>query len=392
MTTNHEPTPEFLPQQQITLNGLRERVEAAFHAEVGARVELLQEGEAERRELLRNVIDYVLATGSITLSRAERLTLTEQVWRDLFELGPLVSLLDDPTLTEIELRSAREITLQRGGQKSVSDVVFENAYQLEQVVRNIAMTAGVDPQRESFVEVGVTLAGRPARLTVVGPPISPQVQATFRIHPAMPLPLNGAPDFIDPAALALLQGYLSQGRGMMIAGDAGAGKTTLIQGLLPALHSDSSAASIALVQRADEIRTEVAVTRYTADQRTAFAQQIAAAVESAPSWLVLDEVRFDESAQMWAALIDDHNPRCLWAFRGSTDPLRLRTAFGMAVRRAMQGIEQQFITGALLTRLPLVVYLGKRAGKPCVTRISEWVAVPDDPASVTSEQRWALQS
>src|SRR5262249_35033992 len=90
-----------------------------------------------------------------------------------------------------------------------------------------------------------------------------------------------------------------------------------------------------------------------------------------PVWLVLDEARFDESAAMWEALTTTSAP-CLWAFRGTTDPLRLRTAFGMSVRRAQQGIDQTAIYDALGDRLPFVARLARREGNLKLIAISEW--------------------
>src|SRR5260221_13790719 len=81
-----------------------------------------------------------------------------------------------------------------------------------------------------------------------------------------------------------------------------------------------------------------------------FATQIESALEQKPAWLVLDELRFDESTAMWHAITSDHKPHCLWVFRGATEALRLRTAFGMSVRRGKPGIDQSYINGPVLGR------------------------------------------
>src|SRR5215475_6425966 len=73
------PLPRFLfGNRQVSLAALREKIETQFIAETETRPDLLIEvDEAARRNLIREVVDYVLAVESITLSRAERLSILE---------------------------------------------------------------------------------------------------------------------------------------------------------------------------------------------------------------------------------------------------------------------------------------------------------------------------
>jgi hypothetical protein len=186
---------------------------------------------------------------------------------------------------------------------------------------------------------------------------------------------------LDDSAAKLLRAILAAQHGLMIAGDSGAGKTTLLEALLPHLQAESGV----VVERAAELRVpnqlpfeRLAVIWPVPDQQPAdFAQQILAALEKHPKWLILDEVRFDEAQAMWQALTSDPPPngahtRCLWAFRGATNPMRLRASFGMSVRRAQPGIAQEFIHSALLDRLPFVALLDRRDDKLRVVSIGEW--------------------
>src|SRR5712691_2098556 len=90
-----EHLPQFLSgNRQVSLAALREKIETQFIAETETRPDLLIEAdEAARRNLIREVVDYVLAVESITLSRAERLSILGIIWQDLFELGPLAPYL-----------------------------------------------------------------------------------------------------------------------------------------------------------------------------------------------------------------------------------------------------------------------------------------------------------
>jgi hypothetical protein len=267
------------------------------------------------------------------------------------------------------------------------DAYFDDVGHLMRVIHRILLSAGAQlSETDPFVEIGTVLAGRPARLTVAAPPVSPVLNVEVRLHPAQPATLDSlvAAGMLDESAANLLRAILAAGHGLMIAGDSGAGKTTLLGALLSQLSS--GATSTIVVERAAELQIPDQVKRLAVvwpapDQHPAdFAQQILAALEKRPNWLVLDEVRFDETQAMWQALtIDPGNgerPRCLWAFRGTTNPIRLRAAFSMSVRRAQPGIEQEFIHSALLDRLPFVALLDRRDEKLRVISIGEWQPDP----------------
>jgi len=109
---------------------------------------------------------------------------------------------------------------------------------------------------------------------------------------------------------------------------------------------------------------------------------------------------------MWEALTASAGHpgivRCVWAFRGATEPLRLRTAFGMSVRRAVPGIEQEAIHSALMDKLPFVVLMGKSTSNLPdrsdrilkVLRIGEWQyenAAARDLSQIALRQIWPVQ-
>src|SRR4051794_6792382 len=79
-------SPQFLSgNRAISLAALRERMGEEFLAEPASRPDILLENadEAARRDLIREVIDYVLAIESVTLSRLERAEIQDLIYRDL---------------------------------------------------------------------------------------------------------------------------------------------------------------------------------------------------------------------------------------------------------------------------------------------------------------------
>src|SRR5262249_23918919 len=146
---NDPREPERLPQflagnRQISLAALRERIETEFIAETASRPDLVSESdEAARRELVRDVIDYVLATETISLSRAERLQVLEIVYEDLFHFGPLALYLADPTLTEFTVDGPDRIYVRHGAEEMTStNVSFDDAAHLDRTVQRVLSFVG----------------------------------------------------------------------------------------------------------------------------------------------------------------------------------------------------------------------------------------------------------
>ncbi|MBX3083620.1 MAG: Flp pilus assembly complex ATPase component TadA [Anaerolineae bacterium] len=388
----NEAAPQFLHGNRLfSHDALREKIDAQFYAENEGISPLYTADEPTQREALRDVVDYVLATEAISLTRQERARLQDELFRDLLGGGPLTELVADQSVNEIEIRSPYELFVRRYGEDAKpSTASFRDTLHLERSLRRWLAPTGFDLTHEQFIETGITLGGRAVRLTVITSSKTLVQSASLRLHPTRARNLDDliADQMMDEAAVSLMRAILTRGYGLMLAGEANSGKTTLLQALL----SELQGAKTAVVERASELRLSDEMQRLVVTPEHTFPTQINAAVNSGRDMIVLDEMRFDESAAMWDALTADHHPRCLWIVRGSSEPIRLRTAFSMAVRRTRQGIEQLFINSALLDRLPFVAFLGRRENRYKVLRIGEWVSVPGDPSSLELHQLWPAEN
>ncbi len=385
----------FRGGRAVSWAGLLEQIEEEFNAETIDRPDLIPD-EASRRTLISDIANYIMTTSGIKLSKEDRLAVLEQAYRDLFGFAPLDGLVNDWGITEILIQGYDRLSVRTGmGDMKPMPTLFQDASQVERFTDRLLALAGTSLKLAlPFVEVGVLLADRPARLTVTGAPISPILTVNIRLHPLIP---HGLTDLersgvITHEAVGVLQALLAQRRGLMIAGDAASGKTTLLQALLP-LIADST--GMVCVERAAELRLSDGVRRLTAippGRETPgrdFPEVLSASLgEANLKRLILDEVRFDESAALWAALSDPQQPHLIACFQGATDPLRLRTAFNMAIRRSQQGIEQALLNDALHSRLPCVALMGRLGGSPSdnnpfstkgmgVVLIGEWVVDGD---------------
>jgi len=349
---------------RYSLEALRERIEQEFQDETASRADILLDLDTEdkRRDMLREVIDYLLAVESITLSGTEKAALLDKTYRNLFSFGPLDSYLADDNITEITVNGPADIHARYGlGKMQSIPVEFDDRAHLHGILERVLATAGrVMSEADPFVETGVVLLGRPARVTVLCPPVSPDYSLTIRLHPRQPHPLEA---LVPPQAAALLQAILRGGYGLLIVGDVSMGKTTLAAALAATLPPD---AAITAVERSAEMHLPAEVQRRSDQPGADFVTQIQAALDDQPDWLLIDEIRGDESAAVWNALTRPDAPHYLWVFRGTSQPDRLRSALSMVIRKQFQTVDQRDIHRALARHLPFVV-----AYKP--HQIAEWV-------------------
>ncbi len=381
----------------FSLEALRERVERQFQDETAHRADILLDldTEVKRRDLLGEVADYVLAVEAVTLSARERRALIDAAYRYLFTFGPLDDLLGDDSVTEITVNGPHMIHVRRGmGRLEPADTAFDDRFHLEGVLQRVLAGAGaVIAESNPFLEIGVVLAGRAARLSVIAPPVSLDYSLEIRLHPRQPVRLDDLQtrwDVLSPQAAALLFAILTAGHGLLIVGDVGLGKTTLAAALLDGLVRAQAgpAPTIIAVERAAEMALPPAVTRRVPLPPTPdsagqdFASAIRAALDESPDWLIVDEIRGDESAVVWDALAREDAPRYLWVFRGDSQPDRLRSAFGMVIRRQQPAVEQAAIHRALAGHLPFVAAIKRLDGQPRLRQIAEWTLDPADDAAL----------
>jgi type IV secretory pathway ATPase VirB11/archaellum biosynthesis ATPase len=372
--SDHTPPPDSLPSDEaepellattrmVSLAGILERLETQFNVETAGRPECFDEpDERIRREVLRNVADYVLTTAGITLTRADRLSLLETLYQEVFNFGALAPYLDDPTVTEIKITGRDRFHIRRAhAEMQLIEGGFRDEAALERTVSRLLSRAGVAlGETQPFLEAGLLMRDRPARVTLAGRAVSSALHVQIRLHPNHPYPLSTLAGQAEPTLQQLLAGP----HGLMIVGEAGAGKTSLIQAGLPLLGNN-----MALVERARELRppTLPQIQRFDGHPPRDFAEQIRAAQKTEAATLILDEIRFDEGEAVWAALRETP-ARCIFALRSAANPLRLQAALRMAIQRAVSGLASAEIDEQIVLRLPYVVFMAKHQ----VARLGQW--------------------
>ena len=99
--------------------------------------------EMERvRVEIRRILEDIVLTEAIPLSRADRDRLVMEVQHEVFGLGPLESLMKDPEISDILVNSSSQIYVERYGKLEKTDVRFRDDAHLMQIIERIVTRVG----------------------------------------------------------------------------------------------------------------------------------------------------------------------------------------------------------------------------------------------------------
>ena len=98
------------------------------------------QAEPEIRGLIVGLLDA--ETQTVPLSLFEREALITDVFHELFGLGPLESLLADPSISDILVNKANQIYIEREGKLEPTDLVFKDDAHLLRIIERIVSSVG----------------------------------------------------------------------------------------------------------------------------------------------------------------------------------------------------------------------------------------------------------
>jgi pilus assembly protein CpaF len=166
------------------------------------------------------------------LSSLEKQQICDEVLDEVFGLGPLEPLLQDPTISDILVNTHKQVYVERKGLLEQSSVTFRDDAHLLRIIDKIVSQVGrrVDestPMVDARLSDGSRVNAIIPPLAVDGPLLSIRRFSTDKLMP---------PDLVDrkamtPGMMELLEGAVKARLNIIISGGTGAGKTTLLNAL-----------------------------------------------------------------------------------------------------------------------------------------------------------------
>jgi pilus assembly protein CpaF len=186
-----------------------------------------EEAEPELRGLILGLLDQEAHT--VPLSLFEREALITDVFNELFGLGPLESLLADPTVSDILVNRADQIYIEREGKLHATDLRFKDDQHLLRIIERIVSSVGrrIDdssPMVDARLPDGSRVNAIIPPLALDGPALSIRRFRTGKL---------GADDLVERQSLTrpmleFLKAAVGARLNIVVSGGTGAGKTTFL--------------------------------------------------------------------------------------------------------------------------------------------------------------------
>jgi pilus assembly protein CpaF len=251
--------------------------------------------------------------GAPELGPAEKERLSLEVLEEVFRLGPLEPLLQDPTISDILVNGAKEIYVERAGVLEESGIIFKDNAHLMRIIEKIVSAVGrrVD---ESSPMVDARLADG-SRVNVIVPPLAidgPHLSIRRFGHiPITEADLLATQTLTQPM-LELLRGAAKARLNIVVSGGTGAGKTTLLNVLSGYISEKErivtieDSAELQLKQR-HVVRLECRPANVEGKGAIMQRQLLINSLRMRPNRIIVGEVRSEEALDMLQAMNTGHD-------------------------------------------------------------------------------------
>jgi pilus assembly protein CpaF len=265
------------------------------------------------RAQVREVIQGLVANLKTPLSGRERERLSTEVLDEVFGLGPLEPLLQDPTINDILVNGHEQVYIERLGMLEETPIRFKDDPHLMHIIDKIVAAVGrrVD---ESSPMVDARLPDG-SRVNVILPPLAIDgPHLSIRRFGHIPIAENDllANQTLTPPMLELLKGAVKARLNIVISGGTGAGKTTLLN-VLSGYVGDKErvvtiedSAELQLKQR-HCVRLECRPPNVEGKGSVKQRQLVINSLRMRPDRIIVGEVRGEEALDMLQAMNTGHD-------------------------------------------------------------------------------------
>jgi pilus assembly protein CpaF len=339
-----------------------------------------------RRQVFAVIHDLV-SDLKTPLSGPEKERLSLEVLDEVFGLGPLEPLLQDPTITDILVNGAKEVYVERGGVLEETRIMFKDDAHLMHIIDKIVSAIGrrID---ESSPMVDARLADG-SRVNVIIPPLAIDgPHMSIRRFGHVPITENDllANETLTEAMLILLKGAVAARLNIVVSGGTGAGKTTFLN-VLSGYISDKErivtiedSAELQLKQR-HVVRLETRPANVEGKGAIFQRQLVINSLRMRPNRIIVGEVRGEEALDMLQAMNTGHDGSLTTIHANSP-----RDAIARMETMAMMAnlnLPEKAVRKQIASAVTIVLQVSRFAdGTRRLTHISEITGMEDDVVSM----------
>jgi pilus assembly protein CpaF len=370
---------------------VQQEIKSAVHQELIKRLDLekigvMHENRASQQQLFV-VIHQLIGEQNIPLSSTERDRLAQEVLDEVFGLGPLEPLLQDPTINDILVNTYNSVYVERRGVLEKTSVVFKDNRHLMHIIDKIVSAVGrrVD---ESSPMVDARLKDG-SRINVIIPPLAVDGPIlSIRKFGATPLT---AEDLLRNKALTqpmleILKGAVQARLNIIVSGGTGAGKTTLLNVLSGFISEHERIVTIedsAELQMKQEhvVRLECRPPNVEGKGAVRQRELVMNALRMRPDRIVLGEVRGEECLDMLQAMNTGHDGS-VTTIHANTPRDALARMETLAMMSSVR-LPEKAIRAQIASAIHLIVQIARMSdGSRRVTHITELTGAFSDVISM----------
>ena len=306
-------------------------------------------GERVRAEI-RSALAKLVDEEKTPLTMVEKDRVIEEVLNEVFGLGPLEPLLQDPTISDILVSTPRLVYIERAGKLYRTPVEFKDDSHLMRIIEKIVSRVGrrID---ESSPMVDARLPDG-SRVNAVIPPVAvdgPLLSIRrFGRDPLQPSDLLRNLTLTD-GMLQLLEAAVKARLNLIVSGGTGAGKTTLLNVLSGYISEEERVVTIedaAELQLRQIHKARMETRPPNIEGKGAIRQRelVINALRMRPDRIIVGEVRGEEALDMLQAMNTGHDGSLTTIHANSPrDAIgRLEVMVGMAnANMGVRAIRQQ---------------------------------------------------
>ena len=333
------------------------------------------------------VIQELVANLQTPMSGRERERLSLEVLDEVFGLGPLEPLLQDPTINDILVNGHKQVYVERAGILEETNIRFKDDTHLTNVIDKIVSAVGrrVD---ESSPMVDARLADG-SRINVIIPPLAIDgPHLSIRRFGHIPITEKDllATQTITTPMIELIRGAVQSRLNMVISGGTGAGKTTLLN-VLSGYISDKErivtiedSAELQLKQR-HVVRLECRPPNVEGKGAVMQRQLVINSLRMRPNRIIVGEVRGEEALDMLQAMNTGHDGS-LTTIHANSPRDALARMETMAVM-ANLNLPEKAVRKQMASAIAIVIQVSRfNDGSRRVTHISEITGMEEDVISM----------
>ena len=265
------------------------------------------------RQEVRQAVISLIDSEPTLLSSLEKQQISEEVLDEVFGLGPLEPLLQDPTISDILVNTHKQVYIERRGMLELTSVRFRDDAHLLRIIDKIVSQVGrrVDestPMVDARLSDGSRVNAVIPPLAVDGPLLSIRRFGTDKLMPADLVEKKA----MTPGMMELLEGAVKARLNLIIVGGTGAGKTTLLNALSSFINPKER---IVTIEDAAELqlkqphvaRLETRPANLEGQGAVKQRQLLINALRMRPDRIVVGEVRGEEALDMLQAMNTGHD-------------------------------------------------------------------------------------